>query len=280
MEIRLQKFLAKAGIASRRRAEELIGSGDVLVNGRPAELGCKVDPQKDRVTFRGREIQLAEKRVYLLLNKPAGVVTTAKDTHGRNTVLDLIKGVDERVYPVGRLDIDTEGLLLLTNDGDFAFALTHPKFKVPKAYQVRVKGNPVEETLNRLRAGVMLDDGLTAPAEVQVLSFDRGQATLLMVLHEGRKRQVKRMCQAIGHPVLHLKRVRLGGLELGNLLPGQSRHLRADEVASLVSLAGYGCEDQEGRKSNAGKEHDGGSGPLKSRRNSAGAGSIRNRGSM
>ncbi len=277
MEMRLQKFLAQAGIASRRGAEELISRGEVLVNGQPVEVGAKVDPGSDRITYLGKKVQLEEQKVYILMNKPAGVVTTAKDTHGRSTVLDLLKDVDERVYPVGRLDIDTEGLLLLTNDGDFAYALTHPKFKVAKYYQVKVKGLPGEATLNRLRTGLVLDDGPTAPAEVQVLSSERGQATLLMVLHEGRKRQVKRMCQAVGHPVLHLKRVQFGGVGLDNLLPGHWRHLRASEVASLISSAGHRKDKQERRKGDAGQEHNGGSGSHKPRANHTGTRTLRHR---
>lgn len=239
MAERLQKFLARAGIASRRAAEQLILRGEVSVNGQPADIGCCVDPEVDVITWRGRVVKAEERLVYLMLNKPAGYLTTAKDPFGRPTVLDLLPQSDLRLYPVGRLDRDTEGLLLLTNDGAFAYALTHPKFEVPKRYIAWVKGSVGEQALKRLRSGIELDDGPTAPAEARILEQRSGQTQLELVIHEGRKRQVRRMCASVGHEVLRLMRVQLGQLQLGDLPPGKTRPLTAGEVSALLRLAGH-----------------------------------------
>lgn len=243
---RLQKYLARAGIASRRRAEELIELGAVLVNGQPVPVGTQIDPAVDVVTFRGRLVQPEQEKLYLMLNKPTDVVTTASDPQGRRTVLDLLPPHRQRVYPVGRLDRDSSGLLLLTNDGDFAYALTHPKFKVEKVYQAQVRGVPTPESLQQLRAGVQLDDGPTAPAKVTLLAQQSGGALLELVIHEGRKRQVRRMCAVVGHPVLSLQRIRFGNLGLGGLAVGQVRQLTEAEVAALLQQSGHG-EDGGGK---------------------------------
>lgn len=235
---RLQKYLAKAGIASRRRAEELIVHGEILVNGQPAALGTQVEAGSDVVTFRGQVVRLEQEKSYLMLNKPTGVVTTVYDPQGRRTVLDLLPPGDKRLYPVGRLDLDTSGLLLVTNDGDFAYALTHPKFKVQKTYRAWVRGLPDEKALRRVQLGIELEDGMTAPAEVQIQEQRSGQTCLELTIHEGKKRQVRRMCAALGFPVLSLARVRFGSLMLGDLPAGQTRQLLPSEVLELLSLSG------------------------------------------
>ncbi len=239
MLIRLQKALADAGIASRRAGEKLIASGRVKVNGQVVTtLGSKVDPVTDVVEVDGKPIDSLVRKRYLMLNKPAGYVTTVSDPEGRRTVLDLLKEVKERVYPVGRLDYDTEGLLLLTNDGPLTFALTHPSKGVEKRYLAVVEGIPDQEVLERVSAGLVLSDGPTAPARVRLLRVKGGQALLEIAIHEGRNRQVRRMCEAIGYPVLHLSRTHFGGLSLGSLPSGRYRELSEEEIDILRSHAG------------------------------------------
>lgn len=234
-EVRLQKALAQAGVASRRAAEELIRQGRVTVNGRVVtELGTKVVPGRDTVAVDGRPLRGPEKLVYLALNKPAGYVSTAFDPQGRPTVLDLVPA-DVRLFPVGRLDADSEGLLLLTNDGEFAFRVTHPRHALDKEYRVLVEGRPSPEALNALRRGVLIEGQLTAPAEVALLGYDDGNALLRVVIREGRKRQVRRMLLAVGHRVLRLRRVRIGGIELGELPVGRYRRLTRNEIRSVLS---------------------------------------------
>ncbi len=238
---RLARFLAHAGIASRRHAEELIASGRVQVNGITiTRQGVRIDPEHDTVLVDGKPVQAPSKHVYLLLHKPVGYVTTMRDPQGRPTVLDLLPAELRalRVYPIGRLDIETSGLLLLTNDGDFAQRLTHPRYSMEKHYQALVQGLPSESVLARLRSGVTIAEGngrsyTTAPARVQLLRRAETGAWLMLTIHEGRKRQVRRMLAAVGHPVLELTRVGVGPLELGDLPVGKWRYLTGEEVAAL-----------------------------------------------
>jgi pseudouridine synthase len=233
--VRLNAYLARAGVASRRRADELIAGGRVLVNGVPGELHTRVS-RGDLVEVDGQPVAL-QPLAYVLLHKPAGVVTTARDPHGRPTVVDLVSHA-ARVVPVGRLDADTTGALLLTNDGPLAHRLAHPRYGVAKVYEVAVEGAPGDAALETLRGGVELDDGRTAPADARVLEAGAESTLVELTLHEGRKHQVKRMCAAIGHPVRRLHRSRYAGLELGALQPGEWRELTADEAARLRREAG------------------------------------------
>lgn len=235
--LRLQKILAQAGVASRREAEKIILAGRVKVNGQTVrELGTKADPEKDLIQVDGQKLSLSEKKVYYLLNKPTGYVTTMKDPQGRKTVADLISSIQERVYPVGRLDYDTSGLLLITNDGDLANALAHPKKEIGKCYEARVLGIPSEESLSSLEKGILLDDGMTAPAKVDLIKKERTKASIEITIHEGRNRQVRRMFEAIGHKVIKLKRSRLGPISIGNLPLGKLRSLTSKEIESLKKL--------------------------------------------
>ncbi|MWV44756.1 pseudouridine synthase [Paenibacillus sp. HJL G12] len=239
---RLQKILAQAGIASRRKCEELILAGKVEVNGETVTaLGTKADPETDIITVQGKPIR-NEKKIYIMMNKPKGVITSASDPAGRKIVTDYIKGIKERIYPVGRLDYDTEGLLLLTNDGEFANMLTHPKHHVPKTYLATVEGIPHGSELDKLRAGIKLDDGMTYPAEVEYKDIDteKNEAVITITIHEGRNRQVRRMFEAISHKVIRLKRISFGDLLLQNLKRGLYRHLSADEVEALKNMAKSG----------------------------------------
>lgn len=230
---RLQKVLARAGIGSRRACEELIADGRVTVNGEVAGLGRRVDPQVDEVEVDGALVAVAEGLVHYLLNKPAGVVSTADDPQGRATVVSLVPPAP-RVFPVGRLDVDTEGLLILTNDGPLTHRLTHPRFGVEKEYLAEVEGRPAPGVLRTLRRGVELDDGPTAPAKVSLVS----PTVLRITIHEGRNRQVRRMCEAVGHPVLRLVRMRIGPIVDPRLAPGRWRPLSPVEVHSLAEAAG------------------------------------------
>jgi 23S rRNA pseudouridine2605 synthase len=228
--VRLNAYLARAGAASRRGAEELILAGRVTVNGEVAGLATFVETSDD-VRLDGRALEL-EPAAYVLLHKPAGVVTTARDPHGRRTVVDLV-GHELRVVPVGRLDADTTGVILLTNDGPLAHRLMHPRYEVEKVYEAEVRGVPREAGLRRLRQGIRLEDGVTAPARARVVQTGGANSLVELCLHEGRKHQVKRMLEAVGHPVRRLHRVRYAGLELGRLAPGEWRELTADEVSRL-----------------------------------------------
>lgn len=233
---RLQKVMAKAGIASRRKCEELIAAGEVKVNGvTVTEAGRKVNPQMDQIEVRGLKIEL-EKKVYYLLYKPVGYITSVGDPQQRKTVLDLMAGIPERIYPVGRLDYDTSGLLVLTNDGDLAFHMTHPSHEMEKEYEALVRGKVSKEAVQKLTKGVKLEDGWTAPAKVKVLG-EKGPNTLLqLTIHEGRNRQVRRMCETVGHPVLKLKRTRIASLTIDHLKSGQYRPLLSDEVKKLKEI--------------------------------------------
>jgi 23S rRNA pseudouridine2605 synthase len=232
---RLQKVLARTGIGSRRVCEDLIAEGRVTVNGAVAELGRRVDPEADRVEVDGVPTSVREGLVHYLLNKPAGVVTTASDPQGRPTVVELVPD-EPRVFPVGRLDAETEGLLLLTNDGDLTHRLTHPSFGVEKEYLALVEGTPSAGALRRLREGIELDDGITAPARASL----QPPSSLTIVIHEGRNRQVRRMCEAIGHPVQRLVRVRIGPVADRRLRPGEWRPLTQDEVRALERSVAQG----------------------------------------
>jgi 23S rRNA pseudouridine2605 synthase len=229
--VRLNAYLARAGVSSRRRADELIKAGRVMVNGEPGQLNTFVE-QSDRVEVDGNAVA-PQRLAYVLLHKPAGVVTTARDPQRRTTVVDLVRH-EARVVPVGRLDADTTGALLLTNDGPLAHRLAHPRYGVEKVYDVEVEGDPNEDQLRRLREGVELDDGRTAPARAMRLGPNR----LELAIHEGRKHQVKRMCAAVGLPVTRLHRPRYAGLELGDLAAGQWRDLTEDEVRQLRQATG------------------------------------------
>lgn len=233
---RLQKFMAACGVASRRKCEELIVDGRVTVNGQVIqELGYQIDPINDKVKVNGKTIA-TEDKVYILLNKPIGYVTTASDPQNRKIVLDLLKGVTHRVYPVGRLDIDTSGLLLLTNDGELAHKMTHPKFELDKVYVAQVKGIPSKQALQKLQEGIMLEDGMTAPAQVKLMQMEDEVATIEIIIHEGRNRQVRRMFETIGHPVKKLHRKRVGFLTLKNLKSGTFRHLEPNEIMQLKRI--------------------------------------------
>lgn len=240
MEERLQKILARAGVASRRAAEELVVAGRVTVNGRAVrELGAKADPQTDDVRLDGERLRAA-RLVYVALHKPRGVVTTLRDPEGRTTVRDLLPRGLDRVFPIGRLDYASAGLLLLTNDGELAARLLHPRYRVPRTYRVKVDGRPTPAALMRLRKGVKLEDGVTGPAQVDVESQPPGKTWLAITIREGRRREIRRMCEAVGHRVDRLVRVRFGPIDLGRLAPGEWRRLTVDELAALRDTVALG----------------------------------------
>jgi len=235
--MRLQKYMALCGVASRRASEELIKNGQVQVNGKVVlEMGTVVDPVKDRVLVDGKTVRPEKKKVYIMLNKPVGIVTSLKDEKGRTVVTDLIEGVDERIYPVGRLDSDTSGLLLLTNDGELAFKLTHPSKRIFKKYIAIVEGLPNKGELERLRNGIKIDGRVTSKAKVKVLKNFGEDSILEIEIFEGRNRQVKKMCEAVNHPVKKLKRVAFGELQLGGLEAGNWRFLNDEELSFIRSL--------------------------------------------
>ncbi len=232
--MRLQKFLAMAQVASRRKSEELIFSGRVSVNGSVVtEAGVKVDSASDTVSVDGKEVKICDKKIYIMLHKPTGCVTTANDQFGRKCVMDYID-TEERLYPVGRLDYDTSGLLLLTNDGELTYRLTHPKHNVEKTYAAVVDREPAQADMRRFSEGIMLDGRMTAPARIELT--DKDPVTLRITIHEGRNRQVRRMCEAIGCRVLRLERTAVGELTLGDLKKGKYRHLTEKEIAYLKEL--------------------------------------------
>ena len=236
MEERLQKYLAECGVASRRKCEELILEGKVKVNNQiVTELGVKVNPEKDIVKFEDKEIKPTSKMVYILLNKPIGYVTTADDQFGRDTVLDLVK-VKERIVPVGRLDMYTSGALILTNDGDFVYKVTHPKHEIEKTYTVTVKGIINNEEVEQLRKGVKIDDYITKPAKVKILKTDteKNISRLEIVIHEGKNRQVRKMCESVGRKVLALHRSKIGKIEVKDIELGKWRYLKDGEIQELL----------------------------------------------
>ena len=236
MEERLQKYLAQCGVASRRKCEELILQGRVQVNGvTVTELGTKINPEKDKIKFDGKDIKQSTKLVYILLNKPIGYVTTADDQFGRDTVLDLVK-VKERIVPVGRLDMYTSGALILTNDGDFVYQVTHPKHEIEKTYTVTIKGIVQNSEVEQLRNGIKIDDYITKPARVKILKTDteKGISRLEITIHEGKNRQVRKMCEAVGRKVLALHRSKIGGIGVKDIELGKWRYLTANEVQQIL----------------------------------------------
>jgi len=234
MQQRLQKILAKAGIASRRKAEELIKEGKVRVDGKVVtEMGTKVDPDAQDIECDGIHVAAREKKIYILLHKPAGFLSTVHDPQGRPIVTDLLPQVKERVYPVGRLDLDTEGALLLSNDGELAQKILHPSHEVNKTYVAKVKGKPNTKKLAALSRGITLEGRKTWPADIEVLQTEPQTTTIKIIIHEGRKRQVRKMFDAVGHPVLQLKRTAYGQLELGDLRPGKYRFLSPEDIKMI-----------------------------------------------
>lgn len=235
--VRLQKFLAESGVASRRKSEQLIEDGKVRVNGKVAQIGDKVNPKKDTVTVSGKRIVKTKEFTYILLHKPRGFITTMSDEMDRKCVAELIKDVPARVYPVGRLDRDSEGMLLFTNDGEFANAMTHPTKHVPKTYRVTVRPSISDEQITQLTTGIVIDDRKTAPAQVRVVTKEEGRVVLEIILYEGRNRQIRKMCEALGLEVARLKRTAIGSIKLGMLKQGAWRELSEDEVRKLMIAA-------------------------------------------
>ena len=232
--IKIQKFFTDNGIMSRRAAEEEIKKGRVSVNGKPAEIGMRIDPEVDVVKYLGKEIKpRATENVYILLNKPRGIVTTMSDEKGRTSVAALVSGVGARVYPVGRLDMDSDGLLILTNDGELTNILTHPRHSIPKIYEVTVSGEPTEAELALLRSALVIDGYEILPVRVDVISRGKSETVLKMTLFEGRNRQIRKMCDTADLKIKRLSRVAIGDISLGDLAPGKWRHLSEDEVAML-----------------------------------------------
>ncbi len=236
----MQKVMAQAGLGSRRACEEIIKQRRVRVNGELAVLGQKVNRSRDQILVDGRPLACRQDRQYIMLNKPVGYITSAKDQFGRKTVLDLVAHVEERIYPVGRLDYDSEGLVLLTNDGQLAHRVMHPRFELPKTYRLELAGRITPQAVARLRAGVVLDDGPTLPARVRLLHTDEGSSLLELTISEGRNRQIRRMCQAVGFHVKKLVRTAIGPLKLGDLASGQNRALTAQEIERLREAVGDG----------------------------------------
>ncbi|MCK5862884.1 MAG: rRNA pseudouridine synthase [Candidatus Hydrogenedentes bacterium] len=230
--IRLQKYMAECGVDSRRACEKLIQAGKVVVNGDPATLGQRVQPGVDAVCVSGESL-VYDKKIYVVFNKPGNVITTLKDTHGRKTVADYLDGMASRAFPVGRLDRDVEGVLLFTNDGELSFRLIHPKFQVDKVYMAWVKGCVKSEAVKRLEQGVPLEDGVTAPARVKVINAGGTTSLIRLTIHEGKKREVKRMCFAVGHPIKTLQRVSFAGIGANDLRVGEWRYLNDGEVEQL-----------------------------------------------
>ncbi len=235
--MRLQKYMARAGVASRRKSEEIIKEGRVKVNGHTViEMGTKVDPKKDRVSVDNRNIMIERHNVYIMLNKPIGYVSTLDDEKDRRIVTDLIDNVEQRIYPVGRLDIDTTGLMILTNDGDATFKITHPSTEIEKTYVAIVHGTPNKNSLEKFRNGLNIDGERTAPAKINILKNYEEDSILEISIHEGKNRQVRNMCEAIGHPVKKLKRIKVGEIELGELDEGKWRYLNDREIDYIKSI--------------------------------------------
>lgn len=243
-KIRLQKFLSQSGVASRRAAEDLISRNKVKVNGHPVSLGDKVDPVKDIVTVSGKRVAYQTSFIYLALNKPRGYVTTLSDEKDRKCVKDLVSDIDQRIYPIGRLDKDSEGLILMTNDGEFANMIMHPSNAINKTYTVTVSPRADEEQLLNLSTGVDIEGRKTAPAQVTVLEERDDRSLLRIVIHEGRNRQIRKMCEVVGLEVLRLKRISEGAVALEGLKPGQYRPLKKEEIAAMKRLATRQARDK------------------------------------
>ena len=237
MQERLQKIISAAGLMSRRAAEELIAAGKVTVNGERAAVGMRADPSEDNILVNGRPLLVQSRKIYVMLNKPAGVVTTLRDEQGRRSVKELLTGIGERVYPVGRLDMYSEGLLLLTNDGELANALMHPSAEIRKVYELTVKGDDLPRRVRKLSAPIEIDGRMTAPAQVEVLRMGDSEAEITVAIHEGRNRQIRRLCERDGLKVMRLCRVSEGPLALGDMPRGKWRHLTEEEVDRLKKAA-------------------------------------------
>ena len=237
-KIRLQKLISESGVASRRKAEELIEKGLVKVNGHPAKLGDKADPRRDLITVEGKRLPRPDENVYIMLNKPRGFVTTTNDEMQRKCVMDLLGDIKTRIYPIGRLDRNSEGLLLLTNDGEFANSLMHPKKHISKTYRVTVFPEPTDEQLVRMREGIELDGKMTLPSEVKIHLQEEGRTVLEMTIFEGRNRQIRRMCESLNLQVKRLRRIAIGGIKLGMLAQGKWRNLTEKEVSHLKNVSG------------------------------------------
>lgn len=236
--IRLQKYLSMCAVASRRKAEELIAQGKVKVNGKVAQIGDKISPKHDTVTVSGRKIVGSRKHYYIMLHKPRGYITTMDDEMGRKCVAELVRDVGARVYPVGRLDKDSEGLLLMTNDGEFANHMTHPSKHIPKTYRVTVRPDVTEDMLTAFATGMEIDGRITAPADAHIIEKQDNRVVMEIVLYEGRTRQIRKMCESLGLEVARLKRTSMGSLKLGMLPPGKWRELKEDEVHKLMVSSG------------------------------------------
>jgi len=238
--MRLQKYMAYCGVGSRRKCEDLIRQGRVYVNGQKVqEMGIKIDPVNDIVMLdQQRILKLVEKKIYIIFNKPKGVISSVYDPQGRKTVLESMKWSGSRIYPVGRLDYDTEGLLILTNDGEFAYFMTHPKYEIEKEYYCVVKGTPKTTDINKLKQGIDIGGFITSPAKIESLGKQNENSAYRMIIHEGKNRQVRRMFETIGHPVIYLRRERIGNLKLGSLETGHWRHLTNEELKYLKLLTG------------------------------------------
>lgn len=235
-KVRLQKFLSNAGVCSRRKAEEYILAGKVRVNGKIVyELGMKIDPLQDHVLFNGKTVKLEDDNVYILLNKPIGYVTTVKEQFGRQTVIDLLKGVNQKVLPVGRLDMYTSGAIILTNDGDFIYRVTHPKYEIEKTYQVTVKGIVTNEDVDKLENGVQIENYISGKAKVKILKIDEDKriSRIQITIHEGKNREVRKMCKAIGKNVIALHRSKIENIDVKKLKLGEWRYLSKEEVLTL-----------------------------------------------
>lgn len=250
-DLRIQKFMSECGICSRRKAEEMVMAGKVKINGKTALIGEKVNPYTDKVTVQGKLIKRQKEKKYIILHKPRGFVTTLSDEKGRKDITLLTEDIKERVYPVGRLDKNSEGLLLLTNDGEFANMITHPKTHIPKTYRVTVRPPVSDNALNSLINGVTLDDGYTtAPADVSIVQSEENRVVLLITIYEGKNRQIRRMCEALGIELIRLKRIAIGEIRLGMLPQGKWRELSEQEIRSLYSDAKRQSEINRNKKGN------------------------------